>query len=212
MLKARRPLTTFYRGVLSAAALSLAATSALAAYRCGSPFSKVPSNSQQPLGASPALPVMAPVTVQQQQQQQKQQQREEQQQQQQQQEPWRVPPRPPPVVACTATYPARAAAFRQALLSVVGQVDRVYVYLNHYTSVPLWLQLLAPRVIAVLPSNSSVHDSSAPVRPMTLGVGAKFYCLQVGGARRLGLWGRSREGVGCQWRSRAQTSSCGHAC
>ncbi|KAI9007789.1 hypothetical protein DFJ74DRAFT_712030 [Hyaloraphidium curvatum] len=77
------------------------------------------------------------------------------------------------VVGCSATHPGRADTFRRAVESWAPQVDRGFVYLNLHSEVPAWLAEYAPKVVAVLPGNSSA-------RPWNLRDGAKFHCLSAG--------------------------------
>lgn len=54
------------------------------------------------------------------------------------------------IVANMATYPARAAALREAVQRIAPQVDRLNVVLNEYDAVPEWLKEM-PGVFALIP-------------------------------------------------------------
>ncbi len=44
-----------------------------------------------------------------------------------------------PIVACMATFPARAASLENAVTSLIDQVDHLYIYMNGYDEVPSYL-------------------------------------------------------------------------
>lgn len=55
-----------------------------------------------------------------------------------------------------ATFPARRRQLRKAVASIIGQVDRLHVYLNNYQSIPDFLQ--QDRVVAHLPSLGDLQE------------------------------------------------------
>lgn len=61
-----------------------------------------------------------------------------------------------PVIGSMATFPARRRQLKKAVASIIGQVDRLHVYLNNYQSIPDFLQ--QDRVVAHLPRLGDLQE------------------------------------------------------
>lgn len=55
-----------------------------------------------------------------------------------------------------ATFPARRRQLKKAVASIIGQVDRLHIYLNNYPSIPGFLQ--QDRVVAHLPGQGDLQE------------------------------------------------------